>query len=73
MRMAERVKTEIRGEVQPLFKVGEEMRHRRQRDRLRFVTQRAENIAVLCERDTLPQEDRREILPPCEEILHSSR
>ena len=27
--MAERVKTQIRGEIQPLLEVGEEMRHRR--------------------------------------------
>ena len=71
--MAERVKAQIRGEVQPLFEISEEMCHRRQRDRLRLVAQGAENIAVLCERDTLPQEDRRERLPLREEILHASR
>ena len=73
MCVAERVKTEIRGEVQPLFEISEEMRHRRQRDWLRLVAQGAENIAILCERNTLPQEDRRELLPPREEILHGSR
>ena len=71
--MAERVKAEIRGEVQPLLEVGEEMRHRRQRDWLRLVAQGAENVAILCERDTLPQEDRCERLPPRKKVLYGSR
>ena len=71
--MAEGVKAKVRGEIQPSLEIGEEMCHRRQRDRLRLVAQGAEKIAVLCERDTLPQEDRRERLSPCEEILHGSR
>ena len=71
--MAERVKAQICGEIQPSLEVGEEMRHSGQRDRLRLVAQGAENIAILCERDTLPQEDRHERLPPREEILHGSR
>lgn len=73
VRVSKGVKAQIRGEVQPLFEISEEMCHRRQRDRLRLVAQGAENIAVLCERDTLPQEDRRERLPLREEILHASR
>ena len=54
MCVAERVKTEIRGEIQPSLEVGEELRHRRQRDWLRLVAQGAENIAILCKRNTLP-------------------
>ena len=52
--MAERVKAQICGEIQPSLEIGEEMCHRRQRDRLCLVAQGAENIAVLCERDALP-------------------
>ncbi len=52
--MAERVKAQICGEIQPLLEIGEEMRHSGQCDRLCLVAQGAENIAVLCERDALP-------------------
>ena len=68
--MAERVKAQICGEIQPPLEIGEEVRHSGQCDRLRLVAQGAENIAVLCERNSLPQEDRREPLPPYEEVLH---
>ena len=70
--MAEGMEAEVGGELQPLLEVGEEMCHSGQCDWLRLVAQRAENVAVLCERDTLPQEDRRERLPPREEVLYGS-
>ena len=73
MCVAERMKTEIRGEIQPLLEIGEDMRHRCQRDWLCRGTQRAENVAILCEKNALPQENRCKRLPPCEEILHGSR
>ena len=54
--MAERVKAQIRGEIQPLLEIGKDMRHSGQHHRLGLVAQGTKNVAVLCERDTLPQE-----------------
>ena len=54
MCVAERVKTEIRGEIQPLFEIGEDMRHRRQRHRLGLVFERAEDVVGFREPDSSP-------------------
>ena len=73
VRVPERVKSQVSRQVQSLLEVSKDMRHSGQSHRLRLIAQRAENVIVLCERNTLPQEARREFLPPCEEILHSGR
>ena len=73
MRMAERMESKIRGQVQSLFKVSKDVYYCGQRHRLGLIFERAEEIAVLRERNALAQERFHKFLSPCEKVLHGGR